>query len=278
MTPNQPHGPLFARLLRGEAELDLAGIALEIASDRYPALDPARYLAQIEAWALAVARRTRPRHSLRERLSHLNAVLFEEERFHGNRNAYSDPRNSYLNEVIDRRAGIPISLSIVYLAVGTRAGIRLRGVNLPAHFVVRAGSDPDPVFVDPFHEGALLDADDCETLVAGALGSRTALPAGALEPCSTRALVARSLRNLKAIYLGAEDYASALPVLRRLVSLEPEALEERRDLGIACLHAGRPREAFQALEGYLASRPNAGDAPVAGLLLSEARRRISLQH
>ena len=205
----------------------------------------------------------------------MNWVLFVEEKFHGNTDEYYDARNSYLNQVIDRKVGIPLSLSILYLAVADRIGLAMAGVNLPAHFVVRAGVGESTIFVDPFHGGVLLDRAGCEHRVAEVTGQQVELPDVAFAPCSTTAIVLRMLRNLKAVYLRDHDFNAALPVLRRLVALTKNEPSERRDLGVSCLHAGKAGEAVDHLAAYLKGRPNADDAEDVMALLGVARRETA---
>lgn len=278
--PSESHpfaaSPEFLRLIRDEDEPDLTLLALEVARDAYPTLDSSAYLGRIDALADRVRDRcpqgAKPRHILGQ----INWVLFVEEKFRGNTEDYYDARNSYLNQVLDRRVGIPISLSLVYLAVADRLGLAMAGVNLPAHFVVRAGQGPGAIFVDPFHAGKLLDRRGCEALVAEVMGRPSVdLPDATLAPCPVRVVVARMLRNLKASYLREHEFASALPVLRRLVALEKGDPVERRDLGVSCLHAGRAGEALDHLTAYLDARPKADDAEDVAALLKVARRDVA---
>jgi regulator of sirC expression with transglutaminase-like and TPR domain len=262
--------PEFRRLLGGDPGADLTQIALEIARDAYPSLDTGRYLARVDALANRVRDRCAPGTRLRPLLGHINWVLFIEEKFRGNSEEYFDPRNSYLNQVIDRRLGIPISLSTLYLAVSQRLGLEMSGVNLPAHFLVRTGQGEATVFVDPFHGGQLLDRPGCERRLAEVTGQELSLPDSAFSGCSTHTIVSRMLRNLKAIYLREHNYLSVLPVLRRLVVLEPNEPAERRDLGMACVHADRPGEAVEHLDAYLEKRPKADDADDVKALLQAA--------
>src|SRR5262249_49513039 len=156
---------------------------------------------------------------------------------------YFDPRNSYLNEVIDRKKGIPISLSVLYISVAERLGLMLHGVNLPAHFMLRLDDSREPLFIDAFHSGEFLDRQGCERRLVEVTQHPLELSDEQIGPCSTRVVVARMLRNLKAIYLGAHDFLSALPVQRRLVAVARGDPVEQRDLGIICLQAERPGEA-----------------------------------
>lgn len=267
--------PEFRRLLEGDPGVDLTRIALEVARDAYPDLDAADYLAQIDALADRVRERCASGIKLRPLLGQINWVLFVEERIQGNTEEYYDARNSYLNQVIDRKVGIPLSLSVLYLAVADRIGLAMAGVNLPAHFVIRAGLGDSTIFVDPYHNGVLLDREGCEQRVAEVTGQQVALPDIAFAPCSTTAIVLRMLRNLKGVYLRDHDFAAALPALRRLVALTRNDPSERRDLGVSCLHAGKAGEALDHLAAYLKAKPDADDAEDVQALLGVARRETA---
>lgn len=264
--------PEFQRLLQGEPGTDLTRIALEIARDAYPKLDPEPYLAQIDALAARVHERCPAEARTRHILGQINWVLFVEEGFRGNTDAYYDPRNSYLNDVMDRRMGIPISLSVLYLALADRLGLPMSGVNLPAHFLIRTGQGEGTIFVDPFHAGALLDRQGCADRVTEVTGQQITLTEAQLRPCPLPLVVARMLRNLKAVYLQGHDFLAALPVLRRLVALARHDPQERRDLGTVCVYTGYTGEAVDHLRSYLAERPEAADrAAVQGLLRAALR-------
>jgi regulator of sirC expression with transglutaminase-like and TPR domain len=278
--PSRPafgESPEFERLLRGEPS-DLVRVALEVAQDAYPGLDLERYVRRIEALAGRVRDRCPAGAKPRSLLGQINWVLFVEEGFQGNSEDYYDPRNSYLNEVIDRKTGIPITLSVLYASIAGRAGLELAGVNLPAHFMLRAGSGDATIFVDPFHAGALLDRKGCERRIAQLVGQPVALSDLQLAPCGHDLVVARMLRNLKTIYLDQHDYMAALPVVRRLAALSPHDPHEQRDLGVLCLRLDRPAEAIAPLEAYLEARPQAPDAGTVGPLLRAARRDMALRN
>lgn len=255
--------------MKGEGRPSLERVALEIARDAYPELDIEAHLAKIDHLADRARDRCRPGASPRAVLGQINWALFVEEGYSGNTEDYHDPRNSYLNEVIDRKTGIPISLSVLYLAIADRLGVALSGVNLPAHFMLRVDDDQGPVFIDAFHGGALLDQKGCERLLSKLTGNPTRLADSQLEPCSTAEVVARMLRNLKAIYFMHEDYVAAHRVQRRLAAVTRD-LEEMRDLGMLCLQVERPGEAIDPLRAYLDARPDADDAQVARRLLDRA--------
>ncbi|RUL89409.1 tetratricopeptide repeat protein [Tautonia sociabilis] len=274
MRPPIPDSPEFNRLLLGDEDADLTRIALELARDADPDLDPASCLDRIASLSRRIGPRLPSQSGTEDALRQINWVLYVEERFSGNEDDYDDPRNSYLNEVLRRRTGIPISLAVLYRAVALGVGVTLHGVNLPAHFVLRADRDDGPpVFIDAFHGGALLDRDGCRRLISSRSGGRIELDDALFEPCATSDIVARMLRNLKAVYLDRGELAAAWPVLRRLVALRPGEPEHRRDLGIASLAVERPEEAVAQLSAYLEQVPQASDSPAIRSILREARRR-----
>ena len=211
----------------------------------------------------------------RKILGQINWALFVEEKFEGNRENYFDPRNSYLNEVIDRKTGIPISLSVLYWSLAERLGLPLEGVNLPAHFMLRLVDSEQHLFIDPFHSGELLDRQGCERRLSEVTRRPVELSEGQLAPCPVRTIVARMLRNLKAIYLGTHDFPSALDIQRRLTAVAADDPEEKRDLGMICLQLDRIGEAIDPLQSYLSLQPDADDAETIADLLAAARRSIA---
>lgn len=267
--------PEFQRLVQGQPGTDLTRIALEIARDAYPDLDPEPYLTQIDALAARVHDRCPVEARTRQILGQINWVLFVEEGFRGNTDAYYDARNSYLNEVMERKTGIPISLSVLYLALADRLGLPMSGVNLPAHFLIRTGQGDGTIFVDPYHSGALLDREGCEDRVAEVTGQHITLTDAQLRPCPNPLVVARMLRNLKAIYLQNHDFVSALPVQRRLVAVTRNDPQERRDLGTVCVYTGHTGEAIDHLRAYLKAKPEAPDLETVQALLRAALRDVA---
>jgi regulator of sirC expression with transglutaminase-like and TPR domain len=268
--------PEFRRLIDRAPgpEPDLVRIGLEIAGDAYPGLDPEPYLARVEA-LVTRARERGSGGSPREVLGRINWVLFVEEGFRGNTDDYYDPRNSYLNEVLDRKTGIPITLSVLYWRLAERLGLSVAGVNLPAHFMLRVGRGDATVFVDPFHAGALLDRAGCERQIARVLGREIPLDDHQFAPCSRSVVVSRMLRNLKAIYLQNDDYVAAVPVQRRLAALNADEPQEQRDLGMLCLQVDRPAEAIAPLQAYLDSSPEGPEADRVRAVLRAARREVA---
>jgi regulator of sirC expression with transglutaminase-like and TPR domain len=257
--------------LRNEPRPSRDRVALEIARDAHPDLRIDAYVEHIDRLARRIRERCRPDAPTGTTLRQINWVLFIEEGYAGNQENYFDPRNSYLNEVIDRKTGIPISLSILYWSLADRLGVGLSAANLPAHFMLRIDDADRPLYVDPFNGGEILDLDACERRLSQITGGVVRLAESQIAPCSFRAVVARMLRNLKAIYLGGEDYPSAHQVQRRLAALAGDDPLEQRDLGMICLQLDRPSEAIDPLAAYLRSRPEADDAPTVRDLLTTAR-------
>jgi regulator of sirC expression with transglutaminase-like and TPR domain len=255
------------------APLDVAEVALGLARDEYPCLDVDACLAEVDGMAHEARRYVRG--SLEARVRGLCRYIFHEMGFHGNQGDYYDPRNSYLNEVLERRTGIPISLSALAMAVGARAGLDVRGVALPGHFVAKAVDGAQEQLFDPYHGGRLLTAQDCETLVEQATGQSFRATAERLGAAPLALVVVRMLTNLKAIYLKQGDLTRAIRVMQRQCQVNPQEPNQRRDLGAALMHTGQPGRAIDQLAAYLAALPDADDAEVVGELLTQARREIA---
>jgi regulator of sirC expression with transglutaminase-like and TPR domain len=274
-SPPFAHSPEFQRLVMGRNPVHLARIALEIAGDAYPDLDIESYLRRIEELAERVRSRCSPAAKVRDVLGQINWVLFVEEELRGNPEDYYDPRNSYLNEVLDRRLGIPISLSVVYASVAEQVGLSLAGVNLPAHFMLRVEEGEQTWFVDPFHSGAVLSHAMCEQRLSEILQKPISLTDSQTAACSIEVVVTRMLRNLKAIYLRLGDLPAALPVQRRLAALNRLDPDELRDLGVLCIRADHPGEAIDPLQAYLVTDPPPAEAEEIRALLEVARHRVA---
>jgi len=270
--------PEFRKLLRGGEPVDLARVNLEIARDARADLDMAAYLARIDDLAARVRDRCPAESRARFVIGQINWVLFVEEEYRGNTDDYFDPRNSYLDEVIDRKLGIPITLSILYAAIAQRVGLAMGGVNLPMHYLLRATEEEPALFVDPFHEGAIQDRAGCELLLSRLSGRPVRLGFEHFTPCNVATTVARMLRNLKAIYLERDEYASALPVVRRLAALARNDLVEQRDWGMVSLRADRPGEATDPLRRYVEGVPDAEDVEEIRELLKAARREVAFRN
>jgi regulator of sirC expression with transglutaminase-like and TPR domain len=267
--------PEFQRLLAGNDRADLARIALEIGRDAYPEIDVEAYIERIDQLADRARTRFRPGSIAREILGQINWVLFIEEEFRGNQEDYYDPRNSYLNEVLDRGLGIPITLSLVYAKMAERLGLNVAGVDLPLHFMLRVDDGDQTSFVDPFYGGAVYDREGCEQKLSEIAKRAVTLSDEAIEPCSSRMLISRMLRNLKVIYTKSGDLASLLPIQRRLTALNRHDPNELRDLGVLCVQADLLGEAIEPFQAYLEMSPAASDATEIEDLLIAIRREVS---
>lgn len=250
----------FARLVAGpKREFDLAEAALLIAAEDDPRCDVARGLRLLDEWGREGAARLGGERGA-DRLAAFNAFMFEELGFAGNRQNYYDPRNSLLNQVLERRTGIPITLSIVYCEVGRRAGLAAQGIGFPGHFLVRVGGESDQdTLVDPFN-GAVVDEENCQELLDNMYGGQVPLGAEHLRPATAREIIIRLLRNLKGIYSQAHLHRRSLAVVERILLLSPQDFDERRDRGALLVQLGRYAEAVTDLKTYLNFSPGAPDA------------------
>jgi regulator of sirC expression with transglutaminase-like and TPR domain len=221
---------LFIEAVTGpENRLDLARAALLIASEQYPGLDILRYVAKLEVMAAAVRPAVTTTDDPTLKIEYLNAYLFEERGFRGNAEEYYDPRNSFLNDVVDRRLGIPITLSIVYMEVGRRVGMPLQGVGMPGHFIMQYAEPEEDIYIDPFNKGRILSRQACEELIQQLYGEPVPFQETFLAPVSKKQILARMLMNLKAIYIHTKDYLKALSVVERLLIIQPDAEQEMKD-------------------------------------------------
>jgi regulator of sirC expression with transglutaminase-like and TPR domain len=249
-----------------EAEVAAAGEALSPARAglllarevAYPDLRPSEYLARLDGLAAAARAEVPAAPGTHAHGLALAEWLFGRQGFRGNAADYSDPRNSYLNEVLDRRLGLPITLSVVFLEVAQRLGLPAHGVGLPGHFIVSVPAEDAPLLLDPFHGGQALSLADCAELVRRSAGHQVFDPEW-LAPTPQRDIVTRMLNNLRQFYISVEDWPLAVKIAERLVVLQPGVAAHVRDLGILHYRAGAYRKASTLLTEYLARAPNAPD-------------------
>jgi regulator of sirC expression with transglutaminase-like and TPR domain len=259
MTPAEARDA-FTRLLQTpEPELDLAEAALLIAAEEYPELRPAVYLNQIARMSSDLKQRIRAEVEPRRVVERANTYFFEELHFKGNRQEYYDPRNSYLNEVIDRRVGIPITLAVLYVAVGEKTGLPVRGVGMPGHFLVAyAPASPGEVFIDAFN-GRTLTREECAKMLEEMYGGTVPMRPALLQPSTKRQILARILNNLKSLYLSRGDLARALAASDRIMLTDPHLTSEWRDRGLIQFQLRHDSEALKDFNRYLAVRPEPED-------------------
>ena len=237
--------------------IDLGRAALAVAQIEHPSVDVDGEIARLDALATrSGATAARTPHAALDRLV---AFLFTEEGFRGNADDYYDPRNSCLNDVLARRLGIPITLSVLMMEIGRRVGLQVNGVGLPGHFIVGATFGARRVFLDPFNGGAVLTPESAEDVASRAVGRPVKLEEAHWAPCSRRQIVVRMLRNLKGIYAKREDWDRALAVVDRLLVLDGTSGVHRRDRGTVLVRMGRLHEGAREWERYLTAFPTAPD-------------------
>jgi regulator of sirC expression with transglutaminase-like and TPR domain len=260
-TPEAARARFRQIVQRADEDIDLAEAALLIARTAYHDLDVDRYLARIDELARGLRARVPEDARPDDLIVALNRFLFEEEGFGPNLEDYYDPRNSFLNEVLERRVGIPISLSVLYMVVGWRAGLPLQGVSFPGHFLVKCTLEQGMVILDPYCGGISLSLQELQQRLREARGGEVsrAIVAGLLVSASKKDILARMLRNLKAIYLERQQHASALPIIDWLIALRPGEAAEMRDRGLTYLKLECFRAALEDLEHYLEMTPAAAD-------------------
>jgi regulator of sirC expression with transglutaminase-like and TPR domain len=258
--------------------INLAEAALVIAGDEYPELDVAAYVQRIDALAQTLRSRLRADISPADTLALLNRYLFDELGFAGNSDDYYDPRNSYLNDVIDRKLGIPITLSVLYIEVGRRLGLPLSGVSFPGHFLVKCALRNGAVVLDAYAKGASLGIKDLQKRLRALVGGADVAPEAVMRLLTAAApaeIIARMLRNLKAIHAERGDKTRALTAMNRVLDLFPQAADAYRDR--ARLH--EELDCFRAaqldFEAYLRFEPEAHDARAVRARIAELRDRAS---
>jgi regulator of sirC expression with transglutaminase-like and TPR domain len=249
--PLSPRAAFAALVSLPDAEIDLARGALLLAQEEYLHLDIEAYRRRLDALAGRLRPRLTDLAADLERLGALNRLLFEEEGLRGNEADYYDPRNSFLNDVLDRKTGIPITLSIIYMEVGWRAGLPLSGVGLPGHFIVRSDGKGGAILVDPFHRGEFLTASEAAARASEVVGRPIPLGPEAFQSVGKRMILARMLNNLKAIYLQRVDYPKALGAVERLLLISPDSAPEVRDRGLLHYALNQYGLAESDLERYL---------------------------
>jgi regulator of sirC expression with transglutaminase-like and TPR domain len=238
----------FLRLVRREADIDLVVVTLEIARDEQPGLD---FAATLETIRSSVASLTRSVAMAGNDINELNLLinhLTDDLNLRGDDRCFDEPQTSYLNCVLESGRGLPITLSVIYMAIASELGIPLEGIAAPSHFLTRLNSDAGIVYVDPFRQGLMMDEVECVEWLHEITELPTAEIYPTLKPVSERAIIIRMLNNLKTLFGSKDQWTAAWKVQRRLALLKPGSWRERRDLAILTLRAGRPGEASRLLE------------------------------
>jgi regulator of sirC expression with transglutaminase-like and TPR domain len=263
---------------RPEDKIDLGHAALTIAISDYSDLDVAAYLSRIDELAARVKGRLGADQDVYSSVAALNWVLFQEYGFRGNRENYFDPRNSFLNEVLDRKTGIPISLSVVYMEVAHRVGLTLRGVGFPGHFLTKYRGNGEEIVIDPFNAGEIRSRESLENMLHKVYGGKIPFHADFLASVTTKQILRRMLTNLKILYLRNNQPMKALSALERLVILDPACAEDIRDRGILCVKLECFKQALEDFRTYLRLAPGAQDARTVREEVIKLTRQVAQIH
>ncbi|MBM3361144.1 MAG: tetratricopeptide repeat protein [Betaproteobacteria bacterium] len=269
----------FSSLVESDEHFPLLEAAVCLAQDEYPDLDVQRVLGDVDQLLARIKRRLASDAPALQRLRALNQFFFRELSFGGNVNDYYDPDNSYLNAVLRTRRGIPITLAVIWLELAAGLGLQARGVAFPGHFMVKVSMPKGQVIIDPFTGQSLSREELSERLEPyrqrSGLVDDFEIPLGLyLQAATPREILARMLRNLKEIYKSQEDHARLIPVLDRLLIVQPQAWSEYRDRGLAWAQQGQPSRALDDLEVYVSHAEDALDLDVIGERISELRRAL----
>lgn len=264
----------FRKLLTRREDIHLPTAALELARDADPELDFRETLEWIDARSRDVAGPLARAQNDKEMLRELAACLGGEYGLSGSADCYAEPESSFLNCVIERRTGLPIALSILYMAVAERAGIPLQGVGAPSHFLARYETFDTPLFVDAFAGGTILTLRQCLDRVRERSGLSSEEARAVLEPVGSRAIITRMLNNLKSLYAKQEDWRACWNVQHRLLALQPGAYHERRDWALVALRTDRIGPAIDMLQSCLPACP-LDERPHLENLLEESRHQLA---
>jgi len=260
-----------------DEKIDLIRAALVIARTEYPNLDIEVYAARMEQLARRVAALV-PEPDLRLALTALNRVLFEETNLRGNREDYYDPRNSFLNDVLDRGLGIPITLAIVYMEVAKRVGFTLAGVGMPGHFLLKHYSLDGEILIDCFNRGDVISRQDCQNRLNEIYSGEMKLRPEFLHPISRRQILTRMLNNLKTVYLSTRNFRKALMIADLILVIYPRSAEDVKQRALLRYSMGLHRLAAEDLDQYLKLSPNASDAEEIRQTTLSIRRMLALMN
>lgn len=246
---------------REDEAIDLGAAALALARIEYPQLDANAYLTRLDTLAGRAAAGLRANPSSRETIAMLNRVLFDEEGLRGNRDDYYDPRNSFLNDVLDRKLGIPITLSVIYMEVARRIGFPVAGTAMPGHFLLKHYDVLlGELVIDPFNRGRMLTINDCQARIKEIYHGALEFQPEFLQPVTKREILTRILNNLRQIYFTNRDFRKGLMVLDLLLAIPPRSPEMLRERALVRLNLDQYVGAARDLANYLKLQPDAPDA------------------
>ena len=261
-----------------DERIDLIRGALVIARTQYPDLDIEEYVGRIERMARRVAA-IAPDLDQKRTLAALNSVVFEQANLRGNRENYYDPRNSFLNDVLDRGLGIPITLSIIYMEVARRVGFLLSGVGMPGHFLLKHyGENGQETLIDCFNRGDILSRHDCQTRLDEIYSGEMTLRPEFLHPISRRQILTRMLNNLKTVYLSTRNFRKALPIADMILVIYPQSAEDIKQRALLRYSMEMHRLAAEDLDEYLKVSPKASDAEEIKQMSLSIRRMLALMN
>ncbi len=262
MTNKSEAKRLFAEMVsREDEEINLAETALLFAKEiEYSDLDTDKYLRTIDLMGNEIKERIRDKSDPFLLIDEINRYLFTEEGFKGNETEYYDPRNSFLNDVLDRKTGIPITLSVLYIDVAAKAGLSISGVGFPSHFIVKYSGLGEEILIDPFNKGKVLSESDCQEMLDRIYGGGIKLKSDLLQSPTRKQILARMLHNLKNIYINFKDFLKALSVVDMLLVINPYDTSQLRDRGLIYYKLECFVQALYDLETYLRYAPKAEDA------------------
>ena len=255
-----------------QPKIDLAKASLYFSQAEYPNLEPKKYLKILDRIASEIEFKLPAERYPLKVIQIINQHLFDTLGFRGNKQDYYNPDNSFLHRVIERKLGIPISLSVVYLAIARRLNFPMVGVGMPGHFLIRPEFENVGIFVDPFNRGEILFEEDCQRRLDEAYSRQLKLDPSWLAPVDNKQILARMLNNLKFIYLHRREIDKALSTMSAILKIHPEKTAEIRDRGLLYYQVNRWDEAILDLEYYLKVDPNSDDAPMIELLLKKMNR------
>lgn len=258
----------YQEISQPDGQIDLARAALYIALEAYPTLEVEEYLNALDTMAADVGDRLPPEPYPLRIIQVINQYLFDDLGFSGNQEDYYDPDNSYLNQVIERRTGIPITLSLVYLEIAKRIDFPMVGIGMPGHFLIRPDREDIEIHVDSFNRGEILFIQDCKNRMNQLFGGEVEFRPEFLQAISKKQFLVRMLSNLKAIHLNRGEMSNVLAAIDRILLLFPNTPYEQRDRGLIYYQVGRWIEARQDLENYLDQMPHARDADLVRKLLT----------
>src|SRR6516165_5046671 len=262
--------------LASREPIPLAQCALLIAKEEYPSLDVAHYIERLAELARGAEAMVRRGANTVERVQLLSEFLFEHQGFSGNHENFADPHNSFLNDVLERRLGIPITLSVIYLEVGRRLGLNLYGVSFPGHFLVKAVDERGELLIDPFSGGIILTLEQVKAKLAEIYRQPVELHPAMLKSAGARQILVRMLRNLKGIYAGASDWARSLSALDRILMLDPRAVEKLAERGQVYERLECFKAALDDFQSFLSLAPEHPAAEVVREAVLRLVRQVSL--